>query len=113
MVFENIAAEKWLLARPPIIPAGLRYRESQPCIAELNFGALQWLKDFPCRNLLIGNLEEQIATLPVYRRRNEAADHELSWAANARRARGLLIHLTIIGQGIQGFELKFSVLVLD
>ena len=33
------AAEKRLHARLPIIPAGLRHMESQPCIAELNFGA--------------------------------------------------------------------------
>ena len=57
------AAERRLHARLPIIPAGLRFTESQPCIAELNFGAPVWLKDFPCRNLLTRDLEERIAKL--------------------------------------------------
>jgi len=57
------AAEKRLHARLPIIPAGLHYTKSQPCIAELNFGATVWLKDFPCRSLLVRDLEERIANL--------------------------------------------------
>jgi hypothetical protein len=49
-----------------------------------------WLKDFPCRNFLIRELEEQIANFPVYRRRNEAADHMTLMGSNARRERGCL-----------------------
>jgi hypothetical protein len=44
-----------------------------------------WLKDFPCRNFFIRELEEQTANFPVYRRRNEAADHHLDGLERAER----------------------------
>jgi hypothetical protein len=44
-----------------------------------------WLKDFPCRNFLIRELEEQIANFPVCQRRNAAADHDLDGLERAER----------------------------